>query len=195
MSLLEQFNKVTGQGWTTAGKDVQYKVIDDTLYFQCSNGKSDWDFNFMAWGDVYKDSQVKFIGHKGFNELWESIRHDIEKLSFHKIVGYSQGAALAIRAHENFYHRMGFEPDVTITFGCPPSILNPSKKLKSRFSHVVNYHNPRDLVYFIPMVLGYKHVGQCVKLTGKASKPSGYKLLTWLSGHSPAEYRQRTAWV
>ena len=192
MSLLERFNKVTGGDWITAGKDVQYKIVDDTLYFQCSNGKSDWRYNFMASEDIYEKSDIPFIGHKGFNKLWQSVRKEIEGLKFSKIVGYSQGAALAIRAHENYYHRYGFEPDVTILFGCPPSIKNPSKKLKARFSRLVNYHNPRDLVYYLPMLIGYDHVGECRTLRGKASKPSGYKLLTWLSGHSPAEYRQRT---
>lgn len=191
MSLLDQFKAVNGTGWTTAGRDVQYKVENDTLYFQCSKGFSDWRFNLMASGSVYRNSDIEFIGHKGFNELWESVRHDIEKLSFHKIIGYSQGAALAIRAHENFYHRKGFEPDVTITFGCPPSIKDPSYKLMARFSHVINYHNPRDIVYWLPLLLGYKHVGGSCSLKKKASRPKGCGLLRWLSGHSEEEYSQR----
>lgn len=191
MSLLEVFNEVTAGGWKTSGKDVQFKVVDDTLYFQCSHGASDWRYNFKAASEVYKNSSIPFIGHEGFNELWESVRHEIEALKFSKIVGYSQGAALAIRAHENFYHRFGFEPDVTITFGCPPSIKKSSKKLKNRFSHVVNYHNPRDVVYFLPMIIGYEHVGHSVKLSRKATRPSGDPILRWLSGHSPEEYRQR----
>lgn len=192
MTLVERFNRVTCGDWITAGKNVQYKIEGDTLYFQCSNGRSDWRYNFMASGNVYKNSDIRFIGHKGFNELWESVRKDIEKLEFHKIVGYSQGGALAVLAHENFYHRKGYEPDFTFTFGCPASILKPAKKLRNRFTHLVNYHNPRDIVYYSTLLLGYTHVGECVMLKGKASRPSGYKVLRWLSGHSPAEYRQRT---
>ena len=195
MSLFYQFEVCNSDGWTTAGKDVQYKVVGDTLYFQCSHGKSDWRYNFMASEDVYEKSDLPFIGHKGFNKLWQSVRKEIEGLKFSKIVGYSQGAALAIRAHENYYHRYGFEPDVTILFGCPPSIKNPSKKLKARFSRVVNYHNPRDIVYWLPMIIGYKHVGTSIALTNKAKKPKGFSLISWLTGHSPEEYRQRLSYV
>ena len=191
MSLFYQFETVNSDGWKTSGKNVQYKVVGDTLYFQCSHGKSDWLYNFKASESVYKDSDIEFIGHKGFNELWESVRHEIECLKFCKIVGYSQGAALAIRAHENYFHRKGFEPDVTILFGTPPSIKHPSKKLSERFSHVVNYHNPRDIVYWLPMLIGYKHVGTSITLTNKAKRPKGFKLISWLTGHSPEEYRQR----
>lgn len=194
MSLRELFDEVTGDGWTTSGLDVQYKVVGDTLYFQCSNGASDWRYNFMAAEDVYKNSDIEFIGHKGFNELWESVRHDIEKLSFRRICGYSQGGALAVLAHENYYHRFGFEPDVTITFGCPPSIKSPSDALRSRFSHLVNWHNPRDIVYYAPMLIGYQHVGQCNVLRSSTKRPIGCGLLRWVSGHSPEEYKQRTIW-
>lgn len=191
MSLIDRFNTVTGDGWTTAGMDVQYKVIGDTLYFQCSKGKSDWRNNFRASSEVYKNSDIPFIGHKGFNEMWESVRKEIEQLTFRKICAYSQGCAFGERAHENYYHRFGFEPEVSIFFGGPPSIKRASKKLKERFSNVVNYHNPRDIVYFLPLILGYRHVGKCRTLKGVAKRPSGYKILKWLSGHSEAEYRQR----
>ena len=191
MSLFYQFEVCNSDGWTTTGKDVQYKVVGDTLYFQCSHGKSDWFYNFKASESVYKDSDIEFIGHKGFNELWESVRHEIEGLKFSKIVGYSQGAALAIRAHENYFHRMGFEPDVTITFGCPASIKRPKGKLLNRFVRVVNYHNPHDIVFWLPMLIGYKHVGASIALTNKAKRPKGFNLVSWLTGHSPEEYRQR----
>lgn len=195
MSLRKLFDEVTSDGWTTAGLDVQFKVVNDTLFFQCSNGASDWRYNFMASEDVYKNSDIEFIGHKGFNEMWESVRHDIENLSFRRICGYSQGAAIAIRAHENYFHRYGFEPEVTITFGCPPSIKNPSRELKARFSHVVNWHNPRDIVYYAPMLIGYQHVGQCNVLRSPAKRPDDCNLFSWLSGHSPEEYKQRLIWI
>lgn len=194
MGLLEMFDIVSGEDWKTSGLDVQYKVRNETLYFQCSNGASDWRYNFMASEDVYKNSDIEFIGHKGFNKLWDSVRHDIEKLSFRRICGYSQGGALAILAHENYFHRFGFEPDVTITFGCPPSIKDPSLELSARFSHVVNWHNPRDIVYYAPVLIGYQHVGQCNVLRSPAKRPDDCNLFRWLSGHSPEEYKQRLIW-
>ena len=192
MGLLKLFNDINDKsGWTTAGLDVQFKVINETLLFQCSNGASDWRQNFKASKTLYKGSDVEIEAHEGFVEMWESIRHEIEKLSFRRIGGYSQGGDFAVFAHENYYHRFGFEPEVTITFGCPPSIKNPSRELKARFSHVVNWHNPRDIVYYAPMLIGYQHVGQCNVLRKPASRPKDCNLLLWYSGHSPEEYRQR----
>lgn len=190
MSLKELFQECIGDGWTTAGKDVQYKVVDRVLYFQCSNGKSDWRYNFKAWGDVYKSSDIEFIGHKGFNELWESVRHEIEALAFDKIVGYSQGGALAVRAHENYLHRFGWQP-MTYVFGCPPSIYAPSPELRKRFTHVVNIHNANDIVHAAPQVLGYSHIGIDHRLSLKGVKRAGdWTLLQWLSGHTPDQYIQ-----
>lgn len=191
MSLLEKFNECNSDGWTTAGLDVQYKVVGDTLFFQPSHGSSDWRYNFKAARSVYDNSDIPFVGHRGFNELWYSVRRDIEKLSFRKICGYSQGGALAVLAHENYYHRFGSEPDVTWTFGCPPSIFEPTLELEMRFSNVINWHNPRDIVYYAPMILGYKHVGQCRTLHGNVKRPDDCGLIEWISGHSPDEYRQR----
>jgi hypothetical protein len=195
MSLLSIFTDLNNGGWTTAGLDVQFKVINETLLFQCSSGASDWRYNFMAAEDVYKDSDIEFIGHKGFNELWESVRHDIEKLSFRRIAGYSQGGALAIRAHENYFHRFGFEPEVSITFGCPPSIKNPSRELSARFSHFVNWHNPRDLVYYAPMLIGYQHVGSSRMLKNIAVRPKNVSIPIWLSNHDPTRYMQNLKYL
>ena len=194
MSLLALFNELNGDGWTTSGLDVQYKVVDGMLMFQCSNGQSDWIHNFNAVADVYKDSDIPFTGHEGFIELWQSIRHDIEKLNFHSIAGYSQGGALAVLAHENYYHRFGFEPDCTITFGCPPSIIDPTPELSIRFSNLVNWHNPRDLVYLIPQIIGFQHMGHSYSLRQPAKRPAGCPLLRWWSGHSQEEYRSRLKW-
>lgn len=191
MNILELFNECTSGGWTTSGLDVQYKIVQGTLFFQCSHGKSDWRYNLKAYENVYTNSDIPFVGHKGFNQLWESIRHEIESLSFTRIVGYSQGAAIAVRAHENFYHRKGFEPDRTVLFGCPPSIKNPSDVLRKRFSNVINLYNYNDIVFHLPKLIGYSHVGSLCKLDSYGvCKPSSVKWAEWLSGHSPKQYRQ-----
>lgn len=191
MKLIEVFNFATSGGWTTAGLDVQFKVVNRVLCFQCSASDSDWRYNLRAWGDVYDNSDIEFIGHTGFNELWESVRPIIETLHFDYIVGYSQGAAIALRAHENYFHRFGFEPVQTFLFGCPPSVFCPSRRLLNRFNRVVNIHNANDLVYHIPALIGYDHIGEQVRLPLKGlNKPDSYSWLYWLSGHSAEQYRQ-----
>lgn len=191
MKLIEAFNLATSGGWTTAGLDVQFKVVNRVLCFQCSASDSDWRYNLRAWGNVYDNSDIEFIGHTGFNELWESVRPIIETLHFDYIGGYSQGAAIAVRAHENFYHRKGFEPVQTFLFGCPPSIKNPSDVLRKRFSNVINLYNYNDIVFHLPKLIGYSHVGSLCKLDSYGvCKPSSVKWAEWLSGHSPKQYRQ-----
>lgn len=134
MSLLEKFETVNRGDWITSGKNVQYKVINSVLYFQCTQGVSDWKQNFRFSDEAYSGVS-SFRAHKGFIELWQSVRHEIEALDFDTIVGYSQGGALAGFAHENYFHRKGFEP-MTYTFGCPRFIHEPSAEISARFSQL-----------------------------------------------------------
>jgi len=191
MTLLDYFNECSSGGWTTAGLDVQFKVKNRVLYFQCSHGKSDWRYNFKFAQSVYSKSDIKFKMHKGFKNLWLSVKPIIEKLEFDEIIGYSQGAALAIAAHENFCHRKGYEPK-TITFGNPASIFMPSRKLRNRFTNVLNVTNPHDIVYYSTLILGYRHVGK-KKVLKEVTMPRAKSFKEWLenlSGHSPYRYRK-----
>lgn len=191
MLWLERFIECTRGGWITAGKDVQYKVVDRVLYFQCSSGKSDWKQNFRFAESVYSGGDIEIRAHRGFKELWLSVKDVIETLEFDSIVGYSQGAALAGFAHENYFHRKGFEPCMTHAFGCPRFLFKPSKELKARFIWFVRINNPTDLVTKVPLwIMGYKHVGMNVVLKDVANKPEKESLLSWLSGHSPSRYKQ-----
>jgi len=190
MSLLEKFLTVTGDGWTTEGLDVQYKVIDRVLYFQCTHGKSDWIQNFKAGVDVYHCSDIPFKAHEGFTELWLSVREEIEKLDFDYIVGYSEGAALAVFAHENHLHRKGIEP-ITWAFGCPRVLYKPSKELKNRFSNFVRISNFGDIVTMVPLfIMGYHHIGISKILNHAVSKPKGVSLILWLTHHCPEYYKE-----
>lgn len=187
------FREVTRGPWVTAGKDVQFKLIGKTLYIECSDGKSDWRYNLAFGKSVYDEDDVKFKAHRGFKMLWRSIKDEIEKLDFDTIVGYSQGAAIAVFVHENFYHRKGFEP-VTFAFGCPRVVWSPNKALRARFTQFFRFKNPEDIVTLVPpAILGYRHVGQEVILRQRAKRPKGCNLFRWLSGHSPEMYRQRIA--
>jgi len=190
MSLLEKFNICNGGDWITAGKDVQYKVIDRVLYFQCTHGISDWKQNFKAGQDVYCCSDIPFKAHEGFTELWLSVREKIEKLDFGYIVGYSEGAALAVFAHENYLHRKGCEP-MTWAFGCPRVLYEPSKELKKRFSNFVRVSNIGDIVTMVPLfIMGYRHIGVNRILNHGVSKPKGVSWILWLTHHCPEYYQE-----
>lgn len=187
--LAELFDEVSGGNWITAGEGVQYKLVNRVLYFQCSNGAKDWLYNFDIAQSVYPCSDVPFMMHEGFNLLWQSIRHIIEGLDFDTIVGYSQGAAIAIMAHENYFHRLGCEP-LTYTFGCPGSMFMPSKQLQKRFTKVANIINPRDIVYYSTLIFGYRHVGITQKLEKVKIKTSSFRqLLREITHHSPERYK------
>lgn len=191
MTLAEHFEMVESlDGWITAGLDVQYKLVGRVLYLQCSHGLSDWLHNLDARRAVYPCSDVPFVAHRGFTDLWLSIKDEIEKLDFEEIVGYSEGSAIATYVHENFFHRKGYEP-ITIAFGCPAAIWKPSKEMKKRFSLFVTVRNPRDLVHFVALPFGFRHVGVgCVLRRVHVSKKR--TLREWLAdrtNHTPERYR------
>lgn len=192
--LRHHFATVTGGGWTTIGKDVQVKIVGKTLYIQASNGRSDWIHNFRFFKRIYKGGEVSYLAHDGFVELWLSIKSYIETLEFDEIVGYSQGAAIAIFVHDNYLHRKGVQP-VTTLFGSPRVFALLIGAKRKRFSSVMRVENPRDIVTMSPFVsMGYTHVGRRVILKGKHNRLKGQKLYEYLSGHSPEEYYQRLAY-
>jgi hypothetical protein len=191
MSLLEKFQTVTGDGWTTSGMDVQFKVVDRVLYFQCTHGVNDWRENFKAGKDVYPCSDIPFKAHDGFSELWLSVKEEIEKLEFDFICGYSQGSALAVFAHENYFHRKGVQP-LTWAFGCPRVLYKPSSMLEARFTNFIRISNRFDIVTMVPLaIMGYRHIGNERILKSPVSRPSNVNLLEWLSNHSPSMYKLR----
>lgn len=188
MSLLEVFNESLKKPWITAGLDVQFKVIDKVLYLQCSSGKADWKNNLRFGVNVYDNSIIEFRAHQGFTDMWLSVKDKIEQLDFNVIVGYSEGAALAGFAHENFYHRKGIEP-ASFVFGCPRFLYKPSKELLLRFSRFSCIQNRGDIVTKVPFkFLGYSDAGHITKLHS-VKRPTGLPLYQWLSGHTVQQYR------
>lgn len=189
MTLNKYFNRVDSGPWITFGKDVQLKLEGRILYYQCSKEFSDWAHNVLIRKSVYSNSDIEFIMHDGFRQLWLSVREYVESLDFDIIVGYSEGAAIATATHENFFHRKGFEPE-TITFGAPAMIYKPSAQLKQRFTHLYNFINPGDIVYYSTLPFGYEHVGQTIKLP-KVKLPPARSIKEFIinaSNHTPERY-------
>jgi hypothetical protein len=82
----ELFDTCNSGGWTTKGT-TQYKLVDGTLYFQCSDGKEDWRRNFAFPAVPYKRMENKFLVHAGFLSAWKEVRDEIAQLNFNRIVG------------------------------------------------------------------------------------------------------------
>jgi len=190
MTLLQDFNACIRNKWITSPLGVQYCVINDTLYFQCSDdGTSDWLFNLDFPATLYKDSLTPFYIHRGFKEMWHSVRDDVAKLEFRHIRGYSQGAVFACLAHEDYLYRNKVSLD-TVTFGCPRFLWIPPKKVVNRFYGITQIKTYNDIVPRLPpAILGYKQVGRAVNLNARFKHPEGMPILSWASGHMPTQYR------
>ena len=175
-------------GWTTAGLDVQFKVVKGVLFIQGSKSKEDWKHNFDTYADVYCASDIEIKAHKGFRDMWLSIKPEIEKLEFDTIFGHSLGGALALFAHENYHHRFGVQP-MTYAIGCPRVFYKPSWRLKERMKNVIRIKHRFDIVTFVPLlIMGFRHVGQKRILKNTLDRPKAMGLLYYLSFHSPEQY-------
>lgn len=187
-TLTHDFNHCIRNNWITSKMGVQYAVIEDTLYFQCSRSVKDWLFNLTFPASAYKQAEIQFYMHSGFKAMWHDVRDDIAKLEFTHIRGYSQGAVFACMAHED---RLYGREDIcdTIVFGCPKFLYKPSIALQNRFDCITRLQNKDDIVTKVPP-FGYKHIGQPFNLPEKKDKPKDISWVEYLSGHSPYQYRK-----
>lgn len=194
--LRKEFDIVTGNGWKTSGLNVQYKLCGETLYVQCTRGFSDWMFNLFASKVAYDEYGTLVHAHAGFASLWLSIRPEIEKLHFKRMVLYSQGAAIGTAIHFNYVKRLGVEPD-TYAFGAPRYF---AKKTEDQVVHYFNkfkrIKNRRDIVTRVPLkTMKFIHVGMETILPEVKfhERPRGIKgIIQWIIGHSQNIYRLAT---
>lgn len=196
----ELFELTTHGPWFTSGKDVQwkYEIVGATakeaaysiLAFQCSASKSDWKFNFKFFPKIrraYKGNSKHWYVHRGFFELWASAKDEIckavEQMPPKVIVGYSQGAALALLATEEFKYK-GFYDFETIVFGCPRVFWKVSPEFRGHFSQTVRCEVKNDLVTKVPFgFLFFSHVGERIKMKSR--------FIFWsANAHRPSEYRE-----
>jgi len=186
MDKLRLFNiAVSNDGWTTGGLDVQWKIEDDVLAFQCTKSASDWKYNFMAWVQAYKDTPIPWFAHAGFVRLWKSVQDEVvsasKALKVKYVTGFSQGAALATLAAEDLSWR-GMETDCAV-FGSPRVVWMPPAVIAHRFVNMENIHVHGDIVTWVPpAVLGYRHVGK-VHQIGYIDFPGPWQ-------HEPSVYRK-----
>ena len=159
--------------WTVIknkGHELNYLVqIEDNivyLFFQESDGKKDWKDNldFIPIPcKVYRNQESHMICHRGFVKEYKSGNDQImaeviaacELLNNPKVVisGWSNGAAMATLAAEDFFYRYGIRPTV-VTFGNPKVCFDPSTAL-----HILlccetfrEYCNRNDIVTKVPPI-------------------------------------------
>ena len=191
-SLVELFNIcANGKDYTTVSPankkyEVDYKFVEDeeekTLYifFEPSDGKTDWVVNFSYWRKPYKDMEIGYRVHGGFLSSWKLIRDTVTARVIEKdaegnfrwkrvvCVGYSHGGALAALCHECvWFERPDLRDSADALQGYSfegPRVyagLWVNKDLQERWRNFTTFFNHNDIVPHLPPVLFFfRHVGK-----------------------------------
>ena len=159
-------------------------VVGDRLYlyFEKSNGATDWKNNLDFPAKPYNEMQGTWFVHRGFLRVFKTIKPYIApyvadtNIKSIVISGYSHGAALALLAHEYCVFN---RPDIKNSimgygFGCPRVVWGTiSAKLQARFNNFTVVRNCRDIVTHLPPILfGFHHVGKMLHI-GKNANYNG----------------------
>jgi hypothetical protein len=142
---------------------LKYKVL--SIFFEESNGATDWKNNFDFPAKPYRDMRDKWYAHRGFLRVWKAIEPHLRDvimspdIKFIDIYGYSHGAAVALLCHEYCkFHR----PDINVCgygFGSPRVIWGfPNKRVRDRFKGFTVIRNKGDIVTHLPpAIFGFTH--------------------------------------
>lgn len=146
------------------------------IYFEWSNGKTDWKNNLDFPAKPYRDMKDKWYVHRGFLRVWKALEPYIQKeisdpsVRYIRIAGYSHGAALALLCHEYCVYHLPVmakrEHIVGIGFGCPRVVWGRlRRRIARRFENFYVIRNGRDLVTRVPpRWLGFRHVGKMIEI-------------------------------
>lgn len=150
---------------------------DRVLYlsFCGSVSKLDWLQNFSFWKVPYKDMPVKWRAHAGFVTKWKSIRDNVLALLALDVVdeiqirGYSQGAAVALLAHEDMAFHYPMKKVESWLFGCPRVFARRIPGvLIDRCHGVTRVTNGGDIVTGVPpWWMWYIHMGAEIRIGKK----------------------------
>ena len=176
LSFVKEYTHVENDGsyhWVLDTTEKDEKKL--TLYFEWSNGKTDWrnNFKFLAipW-KPYKKQSTLWLCHRGFLKVWKSIEPYIvddilnPDIKIIDIVGYSHGGALAQLCYE--YVKFN-RPDVEVTgvgFGAPRVFWGIARDdVKTRFKGFKVVRNGKDIVTHLPpAIFGYRHISEVVEI-------------------------------
>lgn len=195
MKLFDLFVKIRQVEYTHLEETASfaYEREGNTLhiYFEESNGATDWKNNFDFPAKPYRQMEHKWFAHRGFLRVWKVIEPHLQPQicdpTVEQIIigGYSHGAAIAALCHEYCkYHR----PDINVVgfgFGAPRVLWGFIRKaVKKRFEGFTVIRNGRDIVTFVPPKwLGYRQVGDLLYI----GQESGYRPI---ESHYPENYKK-----
>ena len=182
--LLDLFLKCVQIPYLNVGEDINYAFLrkEDVLYlfFEASNGVTDWKRNFDFPAKPYKRmGKTLWFAHSGFVNAWKKLEPHLAPLihdrRIHQIVatGYSHGAAIAVLCHEYiWYARADLRTRLkSYGFGCPRvlwGLLPPS--VAKRWSSFSVIRNLDDLVTHLPPAcFGYRHVGTVIEIGARGT--------------------------
>lgn len=168
-----------------------YKTERDilTIFFEWSNGKTDWKNNFDFPAKPYRDMCDKWYCHRGFLKVWKAIESHLKETIMNPeikqivIAGYSHGGAIAQLCHE--YCKFN-RADCSITgggYGAPRVVWGfLNRRVKKRFDGFVLIRNKGDIVTHLPpVILGYRNIGTLLTIGGSvrynpiaAHRPENY---------------------
>lgn len=170
-SLSKVFNSVLNAKYTHLKEETaSYCYSKDghtlTIYFEWSNGKTDWRNNFDFPAKPYRDMSNRWYAHRGFLKVWKAVEPHLESaikdldIKVINIAGYSHGAAIALLCHE--YCKFN-RPDCEVTgvgFGCPRVIWGfLQSPVKRRLEGFTVIRNKKDIVTYVPpAIFGYRHL-------------------------------------
>lgn len=194
--MINKFRACQSARYTTVENDGDFCVERDgdtlRLFFEWSDGKTDWKNNFAFPAKPYRNMKNLWFCHRGFLKVWKSIEPYLAQeiadptVKIIEIVGYSHGGAIAQLCYE--YVRFN-RPYVYVTgygFGAPRVFWGPaSKAVKRRFCGFVVVRNGRDIVTHLPpAIFGFRHMGEVWNI-GKSEGP--------IKDHYPERYTEALA--
>lgn len=147
------------------------------IYFECSNGDTDWKNNFDFFQKPYRRMTHSWYVHRGFLRVWKVIepflKGKIKDKKYKRIFvsGYSHGAAIAGLCHEYcVYNRPDIKDNiVTLAFESPRFVWGHTcEEVDRRFENLYVFRNGRDIVTHLPpVVFGFKHMGNLIRIGNK----------------------------
>lgn len=202
MDLLNLFKRCLNASYTTVDNQGDYSVkqIGTRLYifFEWSDGATDWKNNFNFPAKPYKDMGTTWLCHRGFLKVWKSIEPHIKDAIMRRtvksvtIVGYSHGAAIAALCHEYvWFHRPDLRNKLEgYGFGAPRIFWGRMKdELKERWKSFRPIRNLNDIVtYMPPKLFGFRHVNAVIEIGEKGNfEQKNYKL-DCVNAHMASNY-------